>query len=163
MISATKLDELFTHSLNGDLRNSLITRGKNGQYFLFGKYTIVSTKEEYYKITYNTNTTCNFASMKHALSWCIFVNAGKHREAKKIQLLDMQLCSIDVDIAVHRRMFRLSKEPSAKDIYLIKVQEDTIKRKKIVAELNSYINSSKQIQIRNFTDKNKNKMNFKYF
>lgn len=161
MTNAVKLDQFFSREINADLKDVLISCDRTGKYSLFGKYTIAPTSEEYYRITISgSNTTYEFASMKNALTWCVFSNSAKQREASKIQLLDMKLCGIDVDLAVHRRKLKLASDTFTKDIYIIKVQEDTIKRRQIVAEINSYINNSRQIQDRKFIGKNK--MNFKY-
>jgi len=161
MTNATKLDQFFTREINADLRDVLITCDRLGKYSLFGKYTIAPTRDEYYKVTISgSESSYEFALLKNALTWCVFRNSAKQREASKIQLLDMKLCGIDVDLAVHRRKLKLATDSFTKDIYIIKVQEDTIKRKQIVAEINSYINNSRQIQVKKFTGKNK--MNFKY-
>lgn len=161
MTNAIKLDQFFSREINANLKDVLISCDRLGKYSLFGKYTIVPTNEEYYRITVSgSNTSYEFASMKNALTWCVFSNSEKKREARKIQLLDMKLCSVDVDLAVHRRKLKTASDAFTKDIYIIKVQEDTIKRKQIVAEINSYINNSRQIQDRKFIGKNK--MNFKY-
>lgn len=161
MTNATKLDQFFTREINADLKDVLISCDRFGKYSLFGKYTIVPTNDEYYKVTMlGSESSYEFALLKNALTWCVFSNSSKQREASKIQLLDMKLCGIDVDLAVHRRKLKLATDSFAKDIYIIKVQEDTIKRKQIVAEINSYINNSRQIQVKKFTGKNK--MNFKY-
>ena len=160
MTNATKLDQFFTREINADLKDVLITCDKLGRYSLFGKYTIIPTKEEYYKVTVSGASSCEFASMKHALTWCIFSNSAKIREARRIQMLDMKLCSIDVDLAVHRRMLKIATDQVARDIYLTKVQEDTIKRKLIVEEINSYINNSRQIQVRKFVKSDK--LHFSY-
>ena len=161
MTNATKLDQFFTREINADLKDVLISCDRFGKYSLFGKYTIAPTRDEYYKVTISgSESSYEFALLKNALTWCVFRNSAKQREASKIQLLDMKLCGIDVDLAVHRRKLKLATDSFTKDIYIIKVQEDTIKRKQIVAEINSYINNSKQIQVKKFTGKNK--MNFKY-
>ena len=161
MTNATKLDQFFSREINAELKDVLISCDRFGKYSLFGKYTISPTSDDYYKVTISgSESSYEFASLKHALTWCVFSNSSKQREANKIQLLDMKLCGIDVDLAVHRRKLKLASDAFTKDIYIIKVQEDTIKRKLIVAEINSYINNSRQIQVKKFTSKNK--MNFKY-
>lgn len=161
MTNAAKLDQFFSREINADLKDVLISCDRVGKYSLFGKYTIAPTSEEYYRITISgSSTSYEFASMKNALTWCVFSNSEKKREARKIQLLDMKLCGIDVDLAVHRRKLKTASDPFTKDIYIIKVQEDTIKRKQIVAEINSYINNSRQIQDRKFV--NSDKLHFKY-
>ena len=155
MTTVTKLDTFFGNQLKSDIQDVLITKDSNGRYSLFGKYSIVPTNIGYHKVVSGTmEYPIVFVQLKNAVTWCTLVNANKHKEAKRVVDLDLRLCSIDFDLTVHRNILKKTTESDAKWVYIIKVQEDIFKRRVIVEEINSYINSSKTIQHRKF-DQNK--------
>lgn len=153
MTDFKKLENFLTQQLSGDLRTILITTDDNGNYQLFGKYVIIPTKGGYYKVVVNATEEYEFGTVKHAVAWCTFDQSKKYREAKRIKELDLKLCSMEVDIAIHKKMAKNAKDDSLKCIYITKLQEDGIKKKIMLREINSYINTSKMIQAQRFEQK----------
>lgn len=149
---ANKLSNLVTEELQTTLQESLVTKDSFGKYYLFGKYSI-SLVNQYYSVTCSEKILL-FSALKTATAWCVLNHSKKHFEANRIESLDLKLCSIAVDIAVHKNLIRTAKTESEKIIYTIKLQEDNYRRKSILNELNIYINSSKRIQDDNFLKKN---------
>jgi len=161
MTTVTKLDKFFDSQLKSDIQDVLITKDSKGRYSLFGKYSIVLTTVGYHKVVSGTmESPIEFAQLKNAVTWCTLINANRHKEAKRVVDLDLRLSSIDFDLSVHRNILKKSKDSDTKWVYIIKVQEDIFKRRVIVEEINSYINSSRTIQHGKF-DQNK-KPNFKF-
>jgi hypothetical protein len=156
MKTEVKLDQFFENELRSDLKEVLITREQNGRHSLFGKYTIVPTRRGLFKV-FGKDISLEFESMRNAVAWCTLHHAGNHREAGKIEVLDMKLSSIDTDLLVHRNMLRRHADRDSKWIYVIKLQEDTIKKRQILDEIKTYINSSKMIQARKFSQTNQTK------
>ena len=143
MKTVTKLDKFFDNQLKSDIQDVLITKDNNGKYSLFGKYFIVPTRVGYHKVISGTmESPIEFSQLKNAVTWCTLINANKRKEAKKVVDLDLRLCSIDFELSVHRNILKKTTESDARWVYIMKVQEDIFKRRMVVEEINSYINSS---------------------
>jgi len=159
MRTEIKLNHFFEDELKSDLKEVLITKDKTGRYSLFGKYTIVPTKQGWFKV-FSKDISVEFETIRNAVAWCTLHHSGKMREANRVQILDLKLSSIYTDLIVHRQLLRKHVGQESKWIYMIKLQEDTIKRKQILDEIKSYINSSKMIQTRKFNQVNQSKFRY---
>lgn len=149
MRTEIKLNQFFEDELKSNLKEVLITKDRTGRYSLFGKYTIVPNKRGWFKV-FSKDTSVEFETVRNAVAWCTLHHSGKMREANRVQILDLKLSSIYTDLLVHRQLLRKHVGQESKWIYMTKLQEDTIKRKQILDEIKSYINSSKMIQTRKF-------------
>jgi len=156
MTVVTKLNKFFEEELQSELRDILITKDANGTYSLFGKYTISPSSHGYFKVKAK-NLYVEFSTLKNALAYVTLHNSGRYQEARRIQRLDLSLCSVNIELQVHRNIL---KNTDNKLLYIIKIQEETIKRRRIVEEIKSYINSSIQLQAKRFSQSEK--PNFKY-
>ena len=154
MKDTVKLDQFFIKEFTPQLQRVLIIRTDAGDYELFGKYQISTTKMNNFKVEKNHpyTYTHEFTSMKNAVTWCTFDNANQFREARRIEDLDMRLSSKEVDIAIHKKMVKSAKDTDSKWIYLIKLEEDNTKKRTMLNELHSYINISKMMQERKFEE-----------
>jgi hypothetical protein len=147
-----KLEKFFNKELTSELKDVMIINDGDNNYELFGKYYISPMSSGYFKVTVKTSyDTHDFASVKNAVAWCTFDNAKKYSEANRIKDLDLRLCSMEVDLAIHKKMVKNTKDSNNKWIYIIKLQEDTLKKKMMLREINSYINTSKTIQAQKFS------------
>lgn len=150
-----KLEKFFLQEIN-QLKDIIVMHNDDdNSYVLFGKYVIRLSKNGYYQVsTLTTDDFAEFNSLKNAVSWCTFEHAKKYREANRIKELDLRLCSIEVDLAIHKKMVKNSTNTDSKWTYIIKFQEDTIKKKLMLKELNTYINISKMLQSQRFSNSN---------
>lgn len=149
MTTVNRLNKFFDEELGSGLRDVLITRDHTGRYTLFGEYSIVPTKNGYFRVLDKTGKI-EFTTIRNALAYVTLVHAGKRKDADRIERLDLSLSSINVDLAIHRNILRGKTDPESRLIYIIKIQEDSIKRRRIIAEIKAYINSSIRIQERRF-------------
>lgn len=141
------LDKLFSQELQSELKEILVTCNKKGQYNVFGRYLVSPTKKGVYVvIDSHTKEVIYFESLKTAMSWCTLYNSQKWVAARRLHSLDLKLSSLNTDIAIHKRLLKNSLESEVKLTYLIKLQEDNFKRRQVIREINSFINSSKTIQ-----------------
>ena len=62
-----------------------------------------------------------FSTLKNALAYVTLHNNEKYREANMIQRLDLRLCSVNVELQVHRNIL---KNTDNKLLYMIKIQEE---------------------------------------
>lgn len=147
-----KFEKFLERELTGSLKDVIVIADKDGTYELFGKYKIYPVKAGYYKVSiFNTDSVHEFANVKNAVTWCTFDNVKKFHEANRIKDLDLRLCSMEVDIAIHQKMASRSKDINTKWIYITKYEEDILKKRMMLKELNSYINTSKMIQAQKFS------------
>lgn len=153
MNKVKKLANFIESELNSDLKEVLVTQDSTGTYYLFNKYVIINNATYFKVYCLSTGNRLEFSTLKAATAWCILHNAGRYSEASILQKLDLKLTSIAVDIAVHKNIIKKSKSTFTTSISTIKLQEDTFKRRMILSELNTYINSSKRIQDKNFHKK----------
>lgn len=154
MKNAHKLKSFFDSALKSE-EDVIITRDQNGIYKLFSKYSIKDNGVGIFQVRYaKSNYNYTFSSLKIAMAWCTLHNEGMIIESNRINDLDMKLCSVDFDIAVHKKMAKTPKN-SKTLIYITKLQEDNNRRRNILKEIDIYINSSKKIQARKFNKPNK--------
>jgi hypothetical protein len=157
MKTEIKLNQFFEDELKSDLKEVLITKDQTGRYSLFGKYTIVPTNQGWLKV-FSKGVTIEFETIRNAVAWCTLHHAGKTREANRVQALDLQLSSIYTELLIHRQLLRKHLGQDSKWLYVVKLQEGTRKRKQILDEIKSYINSSKMIQTSKFNRTNQTKL-----
>lgn len=152
---AVKLDQFLHRELTEDVKSMLITINEKGNYELFGKYTIVPTNRGYFNVVlvHPYAHTEEFTTIRNAVTWCIFDNHKKYREASRIKELDLRLCSKDMDIAVQKKILKKAKDMNTKWVHIIKLEEHTLRKRQIMEELNSHINTSKFLQLQKFKTK----------
>lgn len=147
-----KFEKFLQRELTEALTDVIVLADKDGSYELFGKYSIYPLKNGYFKVrVLETEKTHYFSKVRNAVTWCTFDHIQKSYEAKRIKELDSRLSSIEVDIAVHQRMASLTNDINNKWIYINKYKEDMLKKRMMVNELNSHINTSKTIQTQKFS------------
>jgi hypothetical protein len=74
-------------------------------------------------------------------------------DARRIEMLDLKLSSIDIDIAVHKNKIKTSTTNFNASVSITKLHEDTHKRRMILSELTYYLDNSKRIQNDKFNTK----------
>lgn len=157
-LSVSKLAKFFDKGIEETKKILIVS--SNGTYELFGRFKIESNQMDFHVTDFETKETVNFSSLKYAVAWCVFLGENKYMYSKRLQLLDLKLSSLKTDIAVHRKMLKASIDEGSKLLYKIKLQQDSYKRKEVIAEIEFYINNSKKLQGTKF---NTNKeLNFKY-
>lgn len=150
-----RLEDLFEEELRSDLKNVLITKDSDGVINMFGRYTIKPLSGVYRVL--GGDKKAEFVEQKNAIAYTILVNEGKYKLANRVQILDLNLSSINFNIANHRRILKTKTED--KLVYQIKIQEDIIKKRLILSEIKSHINSSRQLQGRRFNESSQFKFN----
>lgn len=154
MINETRIEKFVSQQLLQSLQDIVIYQENDGSYKLFNAYTISKNPQKEYVVTGNTaNTNTKFYVLKNAVSWCIFDKRNKMYEARRITELDNKLVSVDVDINIHQNLFKKSKVTDDKLMYLAKLNEDRIKKKNIIRELEGYVTESNSWQKRRFNRK----------
>jgi len=152
MINEKRIEKFVNKELLENLQDIVIYQEDDGSYKLFNAYSIARNAQKEYIVTGNS-TGAKFYVLKNAVSWCIFDKRNKMYEARRIAELDNKLVSIEVDINIHQNLFKKSKITDDKLMYLAKLNEDRIKKKNIVRELENYVSDSNLWQKRRFNRK----------
>ena len=149
-----QLDKLMNPNFLGDLEDVIIFQNTDGSYELFNTYCINKTSKDDYIVTMLTTfTTHQFNTLKHAVAWCTFDKRNLLSQANRIIMLDNLLAGIEVDITLHTKIFKNAKNSNDKLIFLAKLSEDKLRKRRFTDELYSYINDSKKWQTNRFNRK----------
>lgn len=118
------------------------------KYILFGKY-IISKVDNYYSVK-NDSIEKTFNTLKTAITWCVFKEKNKTVECRKIEELDFKLSSLEIDLTQKRKILNNMTDENFKTVYIIKIEEDNIKKSFLLKQLNRFINISKDWQSKSF-------------
>jgi hypothetical protein len=149
-----QLEKLMNTELLGGLEDVIIFQNPNGSYELFNTYIISKNKKNEYIVTmHTTHTTHCFYTLKHAVAWCTFDKRNLLYQSSRILQLDNLLAGLEVDISLHTKIFKNSKNSDDKLIFLAKLNQDKMRKKQFTDELYVYINDSKKWQTKRFNRK----------
>lgn len=149
-----QLEKLMKTEILGDLEDVVIFQNTDGSYELFNTYIIKKNKQNEYVVRmHTTHTICHFNSLKHAVAWCTFDKRNMLYQATRILQLDNLLAGLEVDISLHTKIFKNSKNSDDKLIFLAKLNEDKTKKRLFTDEIYRYINDSKKWQTKRFDRK----------
>lgn len=153
-VDVKKIASFFEETLSSRIKDLVVVSGPN-EYELFGRFRIHARDYHTY-VTYDniTKESKEFSALRYAASWCTLVNANKYLESRRLCSLDLKLCSILVDIAIHRKMLKTASTPEERILYSNKLQEDSYKKKVVLQEMQTFINSSKTLQASKFSSGN---------
>ncbi len=148
------VERAIKHGMLPNLQNIIIFQDADGTYQLFNKYSINKIASGEFIVGSNTVTKyTTFYNLQNAVAWCIFDVRDKVREASRIAELDYKLSSVDIDILVHSKLFKKSKNTEEKLIYIAKLDDDKLKKKVITDELYTYMSDSRKWQTKRFDQK----------
>lgn len=150
-VAIKKLDRIVNDAIY-ELRDRLIYLESDGSYNLFDTYIIKQNSGMSDVFNKSGNHIHSFCSIKNAVAWCVFDSRNKFYDGRRIIDLDRQLASIDIDILIHKRMCSKAKS-DAREIFELKLHEDNIKKKTVLAALKTYIDTSHNWQINRFNNK----------
>ena len=149
-----QLDKLMKPNIIGDLEDVIIFQNNDGSYELFNIYHINKTDKDDYIVTMLTTfTTHQFNTLKNAVAWCTFDKRNLLQQANRILILDNLLAGLELDILIHTKIFKNSKNSENKLISLAKLNEDKLKKSRFTDELHKYIYDSKRWQTNRFNRK----------
>ena len=136
-----------------DIKELFIVREDDGSYNIFGTYIIKKSNDLYFvsMIDEPGNIPLDFSSLKYAVTWCVFDKNQKNRENKRLCELDRYIGSLNVNIAQHEKMAKKATLPD-KLIYVAKLNEENLKKRKSLQELEQYLSVSKYLQTNKYRE-----------
>lgn len=132
--------------------NVLLLETDTDSYALFGKYTINKENNYYVVCTESGDKKRIFNTLKTAVTWCVFKERNRTLECKQIEQIDFKLSSLEVDILQTTKILNNLKDENFKLVFISKIEEDTMKKKLLLIQLNKLINMSKDWQTKRFND-----------
>jgi hypothetical protein len=139
------------------LQDIAIFQNPNGTYEVFNSYLIDKKPEGAIVKLFNGDIINSFYNLKNAMCWCIFDKRGRYGSADRIVELDLKLSAIEVNMTMHQKLFKKSKDADTRLIYLAKLNEDKHKKRQMTDELNAYLMESNSWQQRSYKLKTDNK------
>ena len=130
-----------------DIKELFIVQEDDGSYNIFGTYLIKKQGELYFVTMMNDPSVeaLDFSSLKYAVTYCVFDKNKRNKENKRLYELDRSIGSLNVHIAQHEKMVKKSTVPD-KFIYVAKLGEEKLMKRKFMRELEQYLSISKHLQ-----------------
>lgn len=132
------------------LESQLVFQDRDGSYNLFGEYIIEKKPEGYVLEKKRTFTVFTFSELRHAVTWATFDKLNRVIESNKILDLDRQLSGTSENMKAHDRLCKSAKDLDKKTIYLNKVNEDRVKKRRILSEMEDFVEKAKAWQYKQF-------------
>jgi hypothetical protein len=131
------LETVVEHTFAKLLNTIIIKVGE--QYVVYNKYSITRTESHVVVFRRQDHVSVEFNKMKHAMMWITLDHHVRLAERDRIQRLDSDLTSIEVEKKIHERLKK--KYQDNLDMFLIyktKIDADRRKEKRIIAEIDKY-------------------------
>ncbi len=130
--------------------NELIVYNTKQGYELFGEFSITKVNGSYLVSKLTSNLSETFYNLKNAVVWATMHKRNMIIDANRVRDLDRTLESTLVSMTVHTKLCEKTKDLDTRLIYSAKLQEDRVKRKLVIRELESYILNTKNWQEKQF-------------
>jgi len=147
------LTKFFKEEKITDLVDCMIYQETDGSYQLFDQYSIQKKNGTFILKKNHTYTQKTFISLRNAATWATLDKCQKFTEANRVLELDLLLSGANENLKVHDQLSRKAKDTEQLLIYLVKMEEDNIKKQTILYELDSYITTTKNWQQKQFAKK----------
>jgi hypothetical protein len=128
---------------------NFIWRNDAGEYELFGKYRIVSTRPGYTVYCY-ANSVGEFSSTKTAVSWCVADKYRNYNLAREIHTTDSRLTAVSNDVFVRAGVASRSKRADFRESIDTKLESKIIRKKELENQLTKCVNLAKYLQQKGF-------------
>lgn len=141
------------HTFIKDIKELFIVQEDDGSYNIFGTY-LINKKDDLYFVSLiedPTTTPLDFSNLRYAVTWCVFDKNQKTRENKRLCELDRSIGALNVNIAQHEKMAKKARLPD-KFIYVAKLNEEKLKKRKFLQELEQYLSVSKFLQTNKYKE-----------
>lgn len=151
-----KVENFIKKEINSKLSNVLLLKDSTlNEYFLFNKYFVKEVSKNLYEVFFTySDKKYTFKSLKNAFCFCVFDKANKFTDSIKIQHLDMSLSSIDISIYQLKKILKKTKDFDQKMIFIAKLNNKLLRKKRIQGQLEYYINTANFWQYNKYREEN---------
>lgn len=144
------ISKIVNDKLLQEIRESVVFKNDDGDYELYGRYIIKQDGNNFRISTMSDTILGTFSSIKNAVTYVTYDLRCMVYEANRIRDLDNTLIGLEVATEMHEKLYKNSKNSESKLIYLCKLQEDKLKRKKTIEELTQFTRLSYNWQMSKF-------------
>ena len=110
------------------LEHNSIWKNSDGDYTVFGRYSIVKESQGY-RVHCALTDVGVFHTTKSALSWCIADKFKQYNVARDLMQLDNSLHHLTVDISTRAAIGDRTKNDDQREIILTKLENKILKKK----------------------------------
>jgi hypothetical protein len=146
----SELQRIIDPSALVDIEEKIVYQAKNGDYHLFGQYTIYKKNQDYRVTRQHVFGYKVFSELKTAVVWATLDKLNRVYDANRVIELDRLLISTEGLIQLHKKLSKDAKDLSSYELYIAKLSEDQLKRSQVLEELNGYVMETKSWQNRKF-------------
>lgn len=144
------LSRMLSKEKLSKLEREIIYQDPDGTYRLFGEYSI-SKQGSGYLLTKNaTYTTYVFTELKNAVTWVTFDKSNYIMDASRVLYLDSILHGTLESLKIHQKLAKSGKNLEARSIMLAKLNEDILKKQRLMSELESFVKKANAWQHKQF-------------
>lgn len=144
------LNKIINKEKMSVLERKMIYQDTDGSYHLFGTYIIRKKNSEYVVEKKHTHTAHTFMDLKNAVTWSTLDKCQNFNDSVRVLYLDNLLSGTVQNMIVHENLCKKTQDIEKRILYLTKLNEDKIKKRSILKELNIYIEKCKAWQYRQF-------------
>jgi hypothetical protein len=144
------LERIIDHKTLEKVRGEAILKDKNS-YTLFSQYLIKKLKYGYEVSKLTGDKVYPFTSLKYAVAWVSMDQRNLIVEANRLEFLDGILSGIDLSIKLYEKYEKSSKSSENRLIYITKLNESLLKKKRIMGELNDMSERARKWQMDKFS------------
>ena len=138
-----KFNRMISTKEINELQDVSIFEMTKDNYVVFKHYRIrKKSKTDIDVCLTNGDLVHSFSSIRNAICWCIYDKRGKYLMADRIITLDRCISNEEVQMTIHKNLFKKSKKTEDKLIFLAKLNEDQFRRSSMYRELESYVGQS---------------------
>ena len=143
------LKKLLSKEELSGLSGIVVVEDTNG-YVMFNEYHIEPMKRGYRVTSFVTHCNHVFYSLKNSVMWCTLDKRKKVLESNQILVLDKMLEGAIANAELHKHLSEKTKNVDNRTLYFSKLQEDRVKKKHIMKQLDSYAEEVKKWQYQQF-------------
>lgn len=143
----------IANELTLQLRDVMMFRNNDGTYELYNKYSIQKIHNGYRVSLLHGFNHQTFATLRNALSWCIYDYRNKIVDCNRIADLDRRFVSSTINHDIHTRLLKRAKTIEDISLYTAKIAEDDLIRKDVMRKLEAYIQEAHRWQQKKFESK----------
>lgn len=144
------LTRMFSKEKLSKLEREIIYQEPNGTYRLYGDYSIKKNDDGYLMTKDATYTSHTFTELKNAVTWITFDKSNYIMDASRVLYLDSILSGTLENLKLHQKLAKSGKNLEARTIILTKLNEDMLKKQKLLAELENFVEKANAWQHKQF-------------
>lgn len=146
-----KISRFLLNEFNNNLSNISFFQNIDGTYEIFGRYYVKKHNLGYKVTSLNRSKEVFFSDLRNAVAWCIFDYTNKFFKSSRVEYIDSMLSGLDLNIQIHKRLIKNTKDIDNKLIFVAKLYEDQLRKKHYLDEMQTYINESRILQTKKFS------------